>query len=112
MFVYGIRCAPLDISVGLPDTAHADYYLDYSLLVFPTYTRTSCFNSHGHLTDRFWKQVAPVIERNVSVREVDLESPYITEGEDAVIKALQDRYPSLKPAWYYVPLTNVQTDVE
>jgi len=112
MLVYGIRCAPLDLSVGLPDSAHADYYMDYGLLVFPSYTRATCLNCHGYLTARFWKEVAAVVGEPMTMREIDEEQPYITEGEDDVIQALRARYPSLRPAWYYVPRVHMPPSLQ
>lgn len=103
MLVYGIRCAPLDLTLGLPDTARADYYMDYGLLVFPAYTRPTCLNANGYLTPRFWAQVAAITRSRLCMQEVDLEHPYISVGEDAVVKALRERYPSLQLAWYHVP---------
>lgn len=102
MLVYGVRCAPIDIP-GLPDGATADYYMDYGLLVFSGYTRPTCIQSHGRLTPHFWNEVQRTVGAPEKPHEVDLEQPYITEGEDAVIQALRESYPSASPAWYYVP---------
>lgn len=102
MLVYGIRCAPIDLA-GLPEGATADYYMDYGLLVFSEYTRPTCIKSHGHLTPRFWNEVQRTIGSPEKPHEVDLEEPYITEDEDAVIKVLNEAYPGTGPAWYYVP---------
>jgi hypothetical protein len=112
MFVYGIRCSPLDLNLGLPDSAHADYYMDYGLLDFPEYTRATCLNSHGYITPRFWQQVAPILSNKLCIREIDLEHPYVSEGEDAVIQTLRERYPSIKPAWYHVPHVHMPPSLE
>lgn len=102
MFVYGIRCAPADLS-DLPSDAEADYYMDFGLLVFPAYTRPTCVNSHGRLTDAFWSLTKRIVESPERVRAVTLEHPWLTEGEHAVLYALQDYYPSLNTDWYHVP---------
>jgi len=102
MLVYGIRCAPADLT-GLPSDAMADYYMDYSLLIFPSYTRPTCVNSYGHLTPTFWAEVQRTVGSPRKVHQVDLELPFITEGEYAVCKALQTWYPTIDAAWYYVP---------
>lgn len=101
MFVYGVRCAPLDLQ-DLPE-ASADYYMDYGLLVFPTHIRATCVNSHGYLTDRFWSSVKRIIENPMKPHQVDLEHPYLEESEAAVVDAIRDAYPSTGAAWYYVP---------
>ncbi len=99
MFVYGVRCAPDDL-IGLPDGAVADYYLDYGLLVFPEYTQSSTLHAHGRTTPHFWNAVAKMVSGRVHV--VDREQPWITDGEDAVVQCLRERYPALQPEWYYV----------
>jgi hypothetical protein len=112
MLVYGIRCSPLDLNMGLPDSAHADYYMDYGILAFPAYTRPTCLNSHGYLTPRFWQQVGAILGSQICMREIDEEHPYVSEGEDAVIQALRERYPSLRPAWYHVPRVHTPPSLE
>jgi hypothetical protein len=102
MFVYGVRCAPADL-VDLPADAEADYYMDFGLLVFPTYTRATCIHSHGRLSPAFWDRVKSFVEDPTRPRSVDLEHPWITGGEDAVIRALQEYYPGLDAGWYHVP---------
>jgi hypothetical protein len=99
MFVYGIRCAPADLK-ELPSDAIADYYLDYGLLVFPTYTRPSCVR--GALTPEFWDRVRRIASNRV--HSVEFEHPYITDEENDVVRALKYLYPLSGPDWYYVPV--------
>jgi len=105
MLVYGIRCSPSDL-FGIRVQANADYYTDYSLLVFPGYTKPLCLDSHGALTSEFWSTMRRVIEQPKQVRVMDFEQPYITEAEAAVVSSLQVSYPGLQPDWYYVPVTH------
>jgi hypothetical protein len=98
MFVYGIRCAPSDLS-NLPSDATADYYLDYGLLVFPAYTRPTCIQ--GRLGPELWDRVRRVASNRVHA--VELEHPYISDAEHDVVLALKDAYPLLDCDWYYIP---------
>lgn len=103
MLVYGVRCAPNDL-LNLPADAEADYYLDYGLLVFPSYTRPTALRSYGQkIQPAFWNRVARLLEQPLKPREEDYEQPYITPEESAVVTALQEAYPSLQANWYYVP---------
>ena len=102
MFVYGVRCAPNDL-MGLPADANADYYMDYGILLFPEFTRPPTHNAKGHLTPWFWSQVSRTVSTPYRVLEVDQEDPFLDEGQVAVIRSLQEAYPSLQPTWYYVP---------
>ena len=102
MLVYGIRCAPVDLP-GLTADAEADYYMDYGLLVFPSYTKATCVHSHGRLTPAFWADAKRVIEHPHRPHTVNLEQPYITDGEKTVLATLRESYPSLQSDWYYVP---------
>lgn len=106
MFVYGVRCAPLDLQ-HLPE-ASADYYMDYGLLVFPEHTRATCVKNHGRLTPQFWASVKRIVENPMKPHQVDLEDPYLEEPEAAVVEALRDAYPSTSAAWYYVPRAVIQ----
>jgi hypothetical protein len=107
MFVYGIRAAPSDLP-SIP-TSHgpappADYYMDYGLLVFPNYTRPACLKNHGGvLTSRFWTAAARLITQANRPHEVEMEDPYLTDDEGAVIAAIQEAHPSAGPTWYSVP---------
>lgn len=109
MFVYGIRCSPSDL-LGLPAGAVADYYMPYSLLVFPSYTCPGAVRSYGHLTFEFWKKVGKMIGNTVHV--VDREHPWITAEEDAVVRALREQYPTTQTEWYYVPHSRLETDAD
>jgi hypothetical protein len=102
MLVYGIRCSPIDLT-GLPTNATADYYLDYSLLVFPAYTRKTCVNSHGNLSPYFWNQTKRVVQFPSSVSAMDLEQPWISDEEEDVLQTLRQAYPTIHSNWYYVP---------
>jgi len=103
MFVYGVRCAPADLP-DLPDSAIADYYLDYGLLVFSNYTRASCLQNYGRCSPQFWSSVQRIISNTDKPSEVTvLEQPFISPGEDEVIQALRQAYPGLQSTWYYVP---------
>ena len=103
MLVYGVRCAPNDL-LNLPADAEADYYLDYGLLVFPSYTKGTVLRSHSStLQPSFWRRVARLIENPLKPYEEELEQPFITDGEAAVVAALRESYPTLQSNWYYVP---------
>jgi hypothetical protein len=103
MLVYGVRCAPNDL-MNLPAEATADYYLDYGLLVFPSYTKGTVIQSHGRkIQPAFWSRVRRLLEEPLKPREEDHEQPYITPDEAAVVEALRESYPSLEANWYYVP---------
>lgn len=103
MLVYGVRCAPNDL-INLPADAEADYYLDYGLLVFPSYTKGTVLRSHGSkIQPAFWRRVARLLAEPLKPYEEEHEQPFITDGESAVVAALRESYPSLQPSWYYVP---------
>jgi hypothetical protein len=103
MLVYGIRCAPADLSLLTHTDTEADYYMDYGLLVFPQYTKGFCLTARGNLTDEYWSEVRRVIEQPHRVRAVEREHPYITEEEADILRVLRQYYPSLQTDWYYVP---------
>ena len=88
MYVYGIRCAPCDL-MGLPENAQADYYMDYGLLVFPTYTRASCVRSFGTQLDAgFWKQARLMLQHPMKPHRVThLEHPWLAREETSVVAA-------------------------
>lgn len=111
MYVYGIRCAPNDL-LGLPSDAEADYYMDYGLLVFPAYTRASSLsaNRRSGLNADFWHRARLLLEfPNKTHCASEMEHPWISEGESAVVKSLQEFYPELQANWYYVPRTAGQS---
>jgi len=105
MLVYGIRCSPSDL-FGISIRTNADYYTDYSLLVFPNYTKALCLNAHGSLTPEFWSKIQRLTEHPKRVRVMEFEQPYITDTEGAVVASLQESYPGLQADWYYVPQTH------
>jgi hypothetical protein len=104
MLVYGIRCAPTDL-FGIPIRTTADYYTDYSLLVFPDYTKPLCLDARGKLTPEFWDSMRRLISTPTKnrVRVMDLDHPYISEEQSDVVLAFQESYPKLQPDWYHVP---------
>ena len=104
MLVYGIRCAPSDL-FGIPIRTNADYYTDYSLLVFPDYTKPLCLDSRGKLTPEFWDSMRRLVSTPTRgrVRVMDFDHPYISEEQSDVVIALQESYPRLQPDWYHVP---------
>jgi hypothetical protein len=105
MLVYGIRCSPSDL-FSLAVQTNADYYTDYSLLVFPGYSKGLCLDAKGRITPEFWDQTRRIIENPRRVRVLDYEQPYITEAEAKIVATLQEAYPDLQPDWYYVPKTH------
>jgi hypothetical protein len=109
MFVYGIRCNPCDL-LHLHADAVADYYMNYSLLVFPSYTRPTALRAYGRLTPDFWAQARKVIQGTVYI--ADNEHPWITDNEDTIVRKLQELNPAHQTNWYYVPRSNfsVETD--
>lgn len=111
MFVYGVRCAPIDL-VNLEDTANVDYYMDYGLVVFPEFTKPSAYVAQSGLTSLFWNRVKHVLERPFQVQWVDLEEPYLTTGQETLVQSLRNYYPTLQSGWYYVPKGGVGVGVE
>ena len=103
MLVYGIRCSLPDL-VDLPKTTVADYYVDYGLLVFPEYSKATFLRNYtSQMNERFYANVKRLIETPNRIYEADLEHPYISEEQDAVVKLLQETYPGVAPTWYNVP---------
>jgi len=90
MYVYGIPCDE--------EHAGATYLPKYGLLIFPTYTLPTCIQNHttGSLNPRFLKQFQDIMKNKGPLR-VDLEDPYITEEEYALVKKLGPC------SWYYIP---------
>ena len=102
MLVYGIQCAPGNL-IGLPSGTVADYYIDYGLLVFPTYSRPLGLDAHNRLNRRFWANVKEIVEGAHKVHPMEFEHPYISDDEDDAVKALQEVAPGATTHWFYVP---------
>jgi hypothetical protein len=102
MFVYGIRCAPADLAY-LPESASADYYLDYGLLIFPHYTRAGLLT--GALSPPFWNSVKLLAEDPTRSHMVTAgpSHPSLSEGEQSVITEIRRAFPLTEPAWFNVP---------
>jgi hypothetical protein len=107
MFVYGIRCAPADLTY-LPDSAEADYYIDYGLLVFPRFTRAGTVvapaaNPTG-LNNTFWKAVKLLAEQPSRPHMVAVAThPQLSQSECKVLVEIQRAFPLTTPAWFNVP---------
>ena len=106
MFVYGIRCAPCDLSFLPKDIGN--YSNNYGLVVFPTYSKTTCLNANGILSNSFWQSVKKITENSTRVQTVSLEDPYITDTESTVVDTLRISYPGISSGWYYCPGWNVE----
>jgi hypothetical protein len=103
MFVYGIRCTPEELQ-AIPQTVVADYYMDYGILIFPSYSRPTVIHSHGNPSRSFWARAGPILQEPHLVHVVDeLEHPYITDEEASVVAALNDKHPGIQTNWFYVP---------
>ena len=103
MFVYGIRCTPEELQ-HIPQNVAADYYMDYGILVFPSYTRPTVLHSHGRPNPTYWNLVKPMIEEPMKVHVTDLiEHPFISEEEAGVLAALKPTRPNIQTDWFYVP---------
>jgi len=104
MLVYGIRCEQSDLA-HLPKDTVADYYLDYGLLVFPTFSKPTCITSHGYkITPEFLTLVRLIAEKSKTVVTMDFEHPYVSDTDAIAIKTIQDVTGSTnKPDWYHVP---------
>lgn len=103
MLVYGIRCNSATV-VSLPNTTNADYYMEHELLVFPSYNRSTCIRNYGStLTQRFLADFKRIAETPDTVHSMELEDPYITEEESALIQTVQASLPSARAGWYYLP---------
>jgi len=103
MFVYGIRCNPVHL-VDLPQGTDADYYTEFGILVFPSYSKPACLRNNSEtLTAHFIDATKRLIEHSNGLSEVELEHPYITEDEDAAVKILQSLAPGSQLAWYNIP---------
>jgi hypothetical protein len=109
MFVYGIRCSPQELK-SIPQNVNADYYMDYGILVFPSYTRPTVIHAHGRPNLSYWRLVKPMIEEPTKVHVTDLiEHPFITEEEAGVLDALRPERPNIQTDWFYVPAVAAPT---
>jgi hypothetical protein len=117
MFVYGIRCAPADLSY-LPESATADYYIDYGLLIFPHYTRAGCISaetaSGSGLTPSFWNAVKLLVEDPTRPHRVAhcAGNASLSEGEAVVLQEIQRAFPMTEAAWYNVPKVATATQAQ
>ena len=100
MFVYGIKCAP-ELLRNVSTSVSADYYMDYGLLVFPNYTKTTCVDSHGHLGPYFWTHAKVILENPMAVISMDFEHPWISDEEQDLVSSLPL---GTETAWFYVPM--------
>lgn len=99
MFVYGVRCNPNQLR-NISGSVSADYYLDYGILVFPQYTKTTGLNSHGSLSPYFWAKAKQIIENPMTVATMDFEHPWITDEEQDLLSSLPI---GTETSWFYVP---------
>ena len=104
MLVYGIRCDQSDLSC-LPKDTVADYYLDYGLLVFPSYSKPTCISTGGtRITAEFLHMMRLIVEQRKSVIAMEFEHPYLSEAETLTLKTLQTATgKNSLPDWYHVP---------
>jgi hypothetical protein len=101
MFVLGIRCDNDDVN-RIPAVAAADYYVDHGVLVFPRFTRAVSISNHGRKpTVDFWRAAAKIIANRFHA--VDTELPWISEDEEIMVKAIQERNSQAEVSWYYLP---------
>lgn len=108
MFVYGIRC-PVTAIPLLPPETQADYYMEYALLVFPSYTRPTTLRSSyiptAQLSTDFTNLCQKIIEceYNEAIPITHLEHPFITESEDEAVAAIRQEMPEFDIGWFHVP---------
>jgi len=99
MLVYGISCNIHDVDSGLVTAAGATYNTQHSILVFPPYSKPGYFeNNRTNLNSRFIMTIQRVIESKDKAHVIDLEHPYISEEESAVVAAVGG-----VTNWYYLP---------
>jgi len=99
MLAYGISCKIHDIDSGLVAAAGAEYNAHHSILMFPTYSKAGYFESNRtNLNSRFIKTIQRVIESKDKAHVIDLEHPYISEEESAIVTAVGG-----VTNWYYLP---------
>ena len=72
--------------------------------MFTAHTLPAAVRNHGPvLTEKFINKMKRMVETPRAVYEVEIEHPYISEEDDAAVKALQAVTPGALPAWYYIP---------
>ena len=99
MLVYGIRCSIHDVDSQLITAAGAEYNEKHGLLLFPAYSKPGYFESNRtNLNSRFIETIQRVLESKDKAYVIDLEQPYISEAEDAVVKAARG-----VTDWFYLP---------
>jgi glycerol kinase len=99
MLVYGIRCNLSDVDSQLVAAAGAEYNEKHGLLLFPAYAKPGYFeNNRTNLNRRFIETIQRVLEAKDKAHVIDLEQPYISEEEDAIVKAVRG-----VTNWYYLP---------
>ena len=98
MYVYGIPCDSAYAGSSDAEQAGATYLSTYGLLIFPTYTQPTCAQNHtmGSLNPRFLDQFQAIVDNKIL--RVDLEDPYISEEEYALVKKIGIC------SWYYVSI--------
>ena len=103
MLIYGIRC-PKSVIPYLPKTAVAEYYMDYGILAFPSYSRPTGLTAHGHITSAFWSLVRLIIEHPEQVYAMEFEQPFLEEPDAAGVQCVRDILGrAASPDWYHVP---------
>jgi hypothetical protein len=102
MLVYGIRCDK-NVLAQLPKDTVADYYTDYGMLVFPSYSKATVLDAQGHLSSAFWDTTRLILQNPSQVYAMDLEQPFVSDAESAAIKIIQSTQTAM-PDWYHVPL--------
>jgi hypothetical protein len=103
MLIYGIRCDK-KVLTALPHDTVADYYMNYGMLVFPSYSRPTVLDAKGRLTPLFWETMRLIIQNPTQVYAMDLEQPFITDAEAAIVKIIQASGSATEqPDWYHVP---------
>lgn len=103
MLIYGIRCDKT-ILTDLPKETVADYYTNYGLLVFPSYSRPTTLDAQGRLTPLFWETVRLIIQNPSRVYMMNMEQPFLSDAESAAVKIIQKVNKDAMPDWYHVPL--------
>ena len=107
MLVYGIRCSASEL-LSLPSEVPAtEYHVEHGILVFPSYTKPTVISTNGSSTfsEQFIEELRAIVRGRAWVFQ--REHPYITEGENAVVRALKDANPLITTDWFYIPSPSV-----